>query len=138
MKKILLLLVFDLFHIGHLNLLLKTKKKGDYLTVAIHNDIYKTKNIDFIHSLKDRIKIMKSINCVDNVISYTRIDLLIKKADFDIFVYGPDQNHQYFQKAFQWCRAHNKKMIEIPKTPGISSTKIREILKSEKYINYHS
>lgn len=138
MKKVLLVGVFDLFHIGHLNLLLKAKKKGDYLTVAIHNDIYKIKNIDFIHSLKDRIKIMKSINCVDNVISYTRIDLLIKKVDFDIFVYGPDQNHQYFQKAFQWCKKNNKKIIKIPKTPGISSTKIREILKSKKYINYHS
>ena len=57
MKKVLLVGVFDLFHIGHLNLLLKAKKKGDYLTVAIHNDIYKIKNIDFIHSLKDRIKI---------------------------------------------------------------------------------
>lgn len=132
MKKILLVGVFDLFHIGHLNLFEKAKKIGDYLIVAVHNDINNTKNVQLVYGLKDRIHMVNSLKIVDKVITYKRVDLLVKKIDFDIFGYGPDQNHEFFQEAFKWCKAHNKILVKISRTKRISSSKIREILKTKE------
>jgi len=130
-KKVITVGVFDFFHIGHLNLLVSAKCLGDTLIVAVHDDIFKSKGIEFLYSLEDRIRIISSLRCVDTVIPYERVDLLIERIDFDIFAHGPDQNHQYFQKAFNWCHNHCKSVIELPRTEGISSTIIREILKKK-------
>ncbi|MFA5556625.1 MAG: adenylyltransferase/cytidyltransferase family protein [Flavobacteriaceae bacterium] len=128
MKKIITVGVFDFFHLGHLNVLKQAKEHGDYLIVAVHDDKLKSKGVDFLYTLEERIEFIKYLKFVDEVISYERVDLLIESVDFDIFVHGPDQNHQYFQKAFQWCRNNNKELAQTERTQGISSTKLRKIL----------
>jgi glycerol-3-phosphate cytidylyltransferase len=119
--------VFDIFHIGHLNMLENAKKYCDYLTVAVHHDKLNVKNVEFLYSLEDRIRIVEAIKFVDKAIVYERVDLTLNDIEFDIFIYGPDQNHQYFQRAFQICKERNKKMIEVNRTPGISSSILRNI-----------
>jgi cytidyltransferase-like protein len=128
MKRVLTVGVFDLLHIGHLYLFRRAKKYGDYLIVAVHNDVQKIKGIDYVYSLQERIDFVSSLRIVDEVIVYERIDLLIPSVDFDIFVFGEDQNHVYFQKAFIWCQNNGKVLVKLERTDGISSSIIRNIL----------
>lgn len=129
MKKVLTVGVFDFFHLGHLNVLKQAGEHGDYLIVAVHDDKLRSKGIDFLYTLEERMEFIKNLKFVDEVISYERVDNLVEKTDFDIFVHGPDQSHEYFQKAFEWCKANNKRLTQTVRTRGISSTKLREILK---------
>ena len=48
---------------------------------------------------------------------------------FDVFAKGPDQNHEGFQRAIDWCRDNEREVVVIPRTEGISSTMIRNIKK---------
>lgn len=131
MKKGLTVGVFDMFHLGHLKLIKKAKQKCDHLTVAVHDDVMNIKNFNFIYSLEERIEIIASLKHADNVIPYERVDKLIGKVDFDIFFFGPDQNHKYFQNLFEWCCKNNKETILIERTEGISSTLLRSILEKK-------
>lgn len=132
MKKVLTVGVFDLLHMGHLNLFKRAKKYGDYLIVAVHNDIKKSKNIDYIYSLEERVEFVSSLKIVDEVIIYERVDEIISKIDFDVFVYGEDQNHEFFQKSFIWCQDNGKKLVMLGRTEGISSSLIRQILEKKE------
>ena len=136
MKKIGLTLgVFDLTHIGHINLFNKIKKKCDYLIVGVHNDIYNIKKKKFIYSLSQRKKMIKHLRNVDKVIIYTRADKIIKKIKFNIFFYGEDQNNKYFIKAKQICIKRKIKCIKINRTKKISSSLIASKIKKSNYHN---
>lgn len=123
--------VFDFFHLGHLNVLTHAKVHGDYLIVAVHDDKLNIKGVEFLYTLEERMRFVESIKLVDEVVSYERVDTLLPNIDFDVFAHGPDQNHQYFQKAFEWCRNNNKEIIELERTDGISSSKLRAILRKK-------
>jgi glycerol-3-phosphate cytidylyltransferase len=120
--------VFDIFHLGHLRMLKNAKKNCDYLTVAVHDDVLNIKKVNFLYTLQERMEIVKSIKYVDEVISYERVDELLKNIDFDIFLYGPDQNHEFFQRALDFCKNNAKKHKVIPRTKGISSTQLRDMI----------
>ena len=81
--------VWDLFHIGHLKLFKKIKKKFGYLIVGIHPDKQATKSKRKpIIPHKDRAEIVKSIKCVDEVIenaSFLTLKL-IKKHNIEVVV----------------------------------------------------
>jgi cytidyltransferase-like protein len=132
MKKILTVGVFDLLHIGHLKLFRRAKEYGDFLIVAVHNDTQKIKNIDFLYTLEERIDFISALKIVDKTVVYERVDKLVSSVDFDVFVYGEDQNHEYFQKAFNWCRDNDKELIMLERTKGISSSLIRRILEKKE------
>lgn len=126
MVRVLTVGVFDLFHIGHLNLLERAAALGDHLLVGVHDDKEKVKGCDFHYSLSTRIKMVESLKFVDAVKVYERVDIFAKEHEFDIFAYGEDQTHQYFQATFAYCREQGKQCIQIPRTEGISSSLIRE------------
>ena len=132
MKKVFTVGVFDFFHLGHLNMVEAAKKHGDFLIVAVHDDKLNIKGVKFLYSLEERMRLVDAIKCVDKVIPYERVDLLLSEVDFDVFAHGPDQCHEFFQKAFEWCRANNKEIVELPRTEGISSSKIREIVNTKE------
>jgi cytidyltransferase-like protein len=130
-KKVLTVGVYDIFHIGHLNVLEAAKKLGNFLIVGVHDDKLNIKQVEFLYSIEERIRFVSSLKFVDEVVNYERVDLFVKEIDFDIFVHGPDQNHKYFQKAFEWCRTKGIEIIEIERTEGISSEKLINILKNK-------
>lgn len=129
MIKILTVGVFDFFHLGHLNVLEQAKSYGDYLIVAVHDDKLNTKGVDFLYSLEDRLRFVNSLGFVNEAVPYERVDKIVESVDFDVFVHGPDQDHRYFQKAFDWCKANGKDVITSERTEGISSTRLRSFLK---------
>ena len=134
MKKILTVGVYDLLHIGHIELFRKAKAKGDYLIVAVQDsDVvleYKP-NAKLIYSTEERMYMVKSIKYVDEVVPYKNVHDLVQNLDFDILATGPDQSHAGFKNAIKWCEENGKETIILPRTEGISSSWIKEQLKQK-------
>jgi glycerol-3-phosphate cytidylyltransferase len=133
MKKILTVGVYDMIHIGHVNLFKRAKELGDYLIVAVQSSdvVLKYKpQTKLIYSTEERMYMVRAIRYVDEVIVYDAVDDIVKDADFSVFVTGPDQIHEGFQRAIQWCKDHNKKTVVLPRTEGISSSWLKEQIKS--------
>lgn len=128
MKKILTFGVYDLMHIGHVILFKRAKDLGDYLIVAVQDgeQIQKYKpNAQMVYSTEERLFMVSSIRYVDEVVTYKDVDVDIQNIDFDVFAKGPDQNHQGFKKAEEWCIKNGKTVITLPRTEGISSSMLR-------------
>lgn len=132
MKRVITFGVFDTMHFGHVALFERAKQLGDFLIVACQDDAYVTKNkpnTKLINNVSKRLSDVASCASVDLAISYSQIDLDIKKQDFDILVVGPDQNNEHFVRAKEWCKRNSKTVVVLPRTEGISSTMIRNQLK---------
>lgn len=127
--KVLTFGVFDYFHYGHLKLFERAKALGDYLIVAVQRteEIHKNKpEAKILYTLEQRIEIIESIRYVDKVVPYTEVSEDIKKIDFDIFVVGGDQNNNSILRAVDWCKANNKEVIVLSRTPNICSSQIKD------------
>lgn len=135
MKKVLTVGVYDLIHIGHVNLFRRAKdlsEDGDLIVAVQDSDVvlkYKP-NTKLVYTTEERMYMVKAIRYVDEVIVYQSVDDIVKIVDFDVFATGPDQNHEGFQKAIQWCKEHGKKHIVLPRTEGISSSWLKEQIKT--------
>lgn len=128
--------VYDLFHIGHLNLLKNAKGLCDKLIVGVTVDdlvAYKGK-----HSLipyEDRAEIVRSIKYVDAVVPQYDMDKLAacKKLGARILFVGDDwygtEKWNKYEKEFSKAGI---KIVYFPYTRGISSTKITEVLKNNR------
>ncbi len=128
MKKILTVGVYDLLHIGHIELFRRAKNLGDFLIVAVQESdvILKYKpNAKIVYGTKERMYMVQSIRYVDKVVVYSDVDDIVKKIDFDVFVTGPDQNHSGFQAAIRWCKQNNKEHVILSRTEGISSSLLK-------------
>ena len=97
--------VYDMLHIGHINLFKNAKELGDKLIVAVQRDdvIKKYKpTAEVRYTTDERVFMVESVKYVDEVILYEDVDVDIKRIKFDIFAKGPDQIHSGFQKAVEW------------------------------------
>lgn len=127
--KVLTVGVYDLLHIGHVELYRRAKGLGDYLIVAVQDSDYILKykpSAKVLNSTEDRKTMIKSIRYVDEVISYTDVDKIVEEVDFDVFVTGPDQCHEGFQKAIKWCEEHGKEHTVLARTDGVSSSELKK------------
>ena len=121
--------VFDLLHIGHINIFLKAKEYGDYLIVGVSTDklVQSYKQVKPAISFKDRVNIIKQLKCVDKVVAQTKlVDInQFKKLKADYFVLGDDWKNNYSNVGINWLRENNK-IIWIPYTKRLSTSKIKE------------
>ena len=121
---------YDLFHFGHLNILLKAKKLGDYLMVGVSTDslISKYKNLKPIICYKDRASIIKELKCVNKVIKQERFfDIKqLKKYNISTIVLGDDWKGKSFPELERCLRELNIKMLYVPYTKRLSTSKIKE------------
>lgn len=125
--------VFDLFHIGHLNLLRNAKAMCDKLVVGVTTDelvAYKNKRAVICH--EERMEIVRAIEFVDAVIpqeSHNKFEAW-KKLKFDIMFVGDDwyqtDKWQDFEKQFEEVGV---RIVYFPYTKGTSSTLLNEVLK---------
>ena len=127
MKKVITYGTFDLFHMGHLNILKRAKELGDYLVVAVSSDAFNAiKGKKCIIPDYERMEIVRAIKYVDEVIVEDSWDQKIddvKKHNIDIFVMGDDWEGKFdFLK--DYCE-----VVYLPRTPNISSTMIKTQLK---------
>ncbi|MBR5989806.1 MAG: adenylyltransferase/cytidyltransferase family protein [Prevotella sp.] len=132
-KRVLTVGVYDMLHIGHILLFKRAKDLGDKLIVAVQDGdvVLKYKpEAQMVYSTDERLYMVSTIKYVDEVVTYRDIDKDIQNIDFDIFAKGPDQCHEGFQRAVEWCKNHGKQVVTIPRTEGISSTLLRQYSKS--------
>jgi glycerol-3-phosphate cytidylyltransferase len=129
MKKVITYGTFDLFHIGHLNILKRAKALGDYLVVAVSTDEFnalKGKKCQIKDT--DRMQIVEAIKYVDEVIPETCWEQKVKDIqdhDIDIFVMGDDWKGK-FDDLSAYCQ-----VVYLPRTEGISTTQLKEELKTK-------
>lgn len=127
-KKVLTVGVYDLLHKGHVELYRRAKGLGDYLIVAAQDSDFILKykpTAKVLNSTEDRKYMIKSIRYVDEVITYSDVDRIVQEVDFDVFVTGPDQCHEGFQRAIQWCEEHGREHIVLGRTDGVSSSELK-------------
>lgn len=132
MKKVLTVGVYDLLHIGHIELFRKAKALGDYLIVAVQDSdvvLHYKPDVNLVYTTEERCYMVKSIRYVDEVIVYRDVDEAVRQTDFDLFAKGPDQNHEGFQKAMEYCRKEGKEVVVMPRTEGVSSSQLKELIK---------
>ncbi len=126
--------VFDLFHIGHLNLLKNAKGMCDKLIVGVTTDdlvAYKGKRA--MIPFEDRIEIVRAIRFVDAVVPQADMDkvTMCKKLKANILFVGDDwYATEKWRKYEKQLREEGILIVYFPYTKGISSTKIGEALKA--------
>jgi len=133
-KRVFTVGVYDLIHKGHVEIYRRAKGLGDYLIVAVQDSDFILKykpNANVLNSTEDRKYMVKSIRYVDEVITYTDVDEIVKEVDFDVFVTGPDQCHDGFKRAIRWCEANGKEHIVLGRTDGISSSELKAMISNK-------
>lgn len=125
--------VYDLFHIGHLNLLKRAKENCDKLIVAITTDeLVKYKGKSPVISLDERMEIVKAIRYVDEVVVQDDLDKFNawKKYRYDVLFVGDDwKGSDKWNKYEQQLAAVGSKVIYFPYTRTTSSTLLTDVLK---------
>lgn len=121
--------VFDMFHIGHLNILKNAKKNCDYLIVGVTTDeLVDYKNTKTIIPFSERIEIVKSIKYVDEVVAQTSMNKFQawQNLKFNTMFVGSD-----WQGTEKWDRIEMEfKKVGVvvqyfPYTEGTSSSKLK-------------
>ena len=130
MRKVITYGTYDLLHVGHINLLRRARELGDYLIVVVSSDEFNAiKGKKAYYSFEDRKKILEAIRYVDEVLpEYTweqKIDDVVNN-NVDVFVMGDDWTGKFdFLK--DYCE-----VVNLPRTEGISTTKIKQDLFEKK------
>ena len=122
--------VFDMFHIGHLNILRRAKEQCEYLIVGVSTDelvrSYKSKTP--IIPLEQRMAIVEAIRYVDKVVVQSSMNKLeaYEQLHFDAIFHGDDwKGSDMYNEMSERFAAVGVDMVFLPHTDGISSTIIR-------------
>ena len=123
--------VFDLFHIGHLNLLRRSKELCDYLIVGVSTDecVESYKHKKPVIPFCDRIAIVSAIRYVDEVVPQVNMDKIqfLKERHFDVMFHGDEwKGTDLFNKYEIEFKKFGARIEYLPHTEGISSTILRE------------
>jgi glycerol-3-phosphate cytidylyltransferase len=128
--------VFDLFHIGHLNMLRNARALCDKLVVGVTTDeLVSYKGKKAIIPFHERIEIVRNIKCVDAVVPQESMDKMEmwNKLKYDIMFVGDDwygtDKWNEFENQFKGVGV---KIIFYPYTKGVSSSRINRILDEER------
>ena len=126
--------VFDLFHVGHLNLLEKCKNQCDKLIVAVCTDEYANESgKQPIISYEDRARIVGALKCVDEVVPMTYTDKLRqwKEHKFDVLFSGDDwKGSERYKKTEEDFKKIGVDIVYFPYTKNVSTTMLKEKMKS--------
>lgn len=128
--------VYDLFHIGHLNMLRNAKSLCDKLIVGVTTDeLVSYKNKKAVIPFHERIEIVRNIKCVDAVVPQSDMNKMMqwKKLKFDVIFVGDDWYNTDKWKEFELeFKQVDVQIVYFPYTKGISSTKLNAILDKER------
>ena len=125
--------VFDLFHIGHLNILKRAKENCDFLIVAVSTDelVRQYKNKTPIISYQERVEIVKAIKYVDMVVPQENRNKLeaLEKYKFQKMFVGDDwKGSELFTSLEPIFKERGAEIVYFPYTKGTSSSFLKEIL----------
>ena len=121
---------FDLFHIGHLNILERSAALGDELIVGVSTDelIQHYKGMPPIIPFEQRFRIISSLKCVTKAVKQVKLTEVaqLQREDIDIVTIGDDWENKYLE-GLEWMKKQpGKKVVYFPYTPGVSTTSIKK------------
>ena len=131
--------VFDLFHIGHLNMFKRAKEQCDYLIVGVVNDesVMKSKRTTPYIPFEERIEIVRSCKYVDEAVEiptdYGDTDEAYRRYQFDVQFSGSDYENDpdwLAKKAF--LQKQGADLVFFPYTESTSSTKLKAAINNKK------
>lgn len=125
--------VFDMFHIGHLNILKRSKEQCDYLIVGVSTDevVRSYKNKTPIIPFEERIAIVRELKCVDLAVPQTSMNKMEawEKYHFDALFHGSDwKGSSMYNKLIEEFSAVGVDVVFLPHTENVSSTLLSEVL----------
>lgn len=125
--------VFDMFHIGHLNILRRAKEKCDFLIVGVSTDecVMSYKNKVPIIPFEERVEIVKAIRYVDDVVPQENMDKMDawQKLKFDVMFHGDDwKGTDLYKSIEEKFKEVGVEIVYLPHTEGISSTMLGDVL----------
>lgn len=123
--------VFDMFHIGHLNILRRAKEKCDYLIVGVSTDdvVESYKHHRPIIPYEQRAAIVEAIKYVDEVVPQTTMDktVFLREHHFDVMFHGDEwkgtELYNHYEEEFA---KYGARIEYLNHTEGISSTMLRK------------
>jgi glycerol-3-phosphate cytidylyltransferase len=126
MKTVLTYGTFDLFHIGHLNILKRARELGDKLIVAVSTDEFNaTKGKTTLMPFEHRVELVRSVRFVDEVIAESNWEQKIadvQQHKVDVFVMGSD-----WQGKFDFLKPYCE-VVYLPRTDNVSSTDLKKAI----------
>lgn len=125
--------VFDLFHIGHLNILKRAKEQCEYLIVGVSTDenVKRYKNKTPIIPFNERIEIIKAIRYVDRVVPQYTMDKYDawERLHFDAIFHGDDwKGSSMYNEIEDKFKSVGVDIVFLEHTKGTSSTEITKKL----------
>ncbi|TGD22747.1 glycerol-3-phosphate cytidylyltransferase [Companilactobacillus suantsaicola] len=128
--------VFDMFHIGHLNLINNAKEQCDELIVGVNSDrlVKEYKGKVPVVSQDNRKKIVENVKAVDKAVIAETLDKLeqLDKYGFDAIFIGDDwKGNERWTQTVSDLSKKNVQVIFLPRTKGVSSTGMR-VVKDER------
>ena len=124
--------VFDLFHIGHLNILINSKSMCDQLIVGVTvDDLVAYKNKKAVIPYQERLEIVRSIKYVDATIAQESMDKfkIWEKLKFDVLFVGDDWfETPKWKEIEEQFKEVDVKVVYFPYTKSTSSTVLNEAL----------
>lgn len=126
--------VYDMFHIGHLNILTRAKELCDYLIVGVSTDelVRREKNKTPVIPFDERVAIVGALKCVDQVVPQTDKNKFAawEKYHFNKMFVGSDwkgtPQWNDYEKQFEPIGVD---IVYLPHTDGISSTELTNLIK---------
>ncbi|HFP6816263.1 adenylyltransferase/cytidyltransferase family protein [Enterococcus faecium] len=127
--------VYDMFHIGHLNLIRRAKEQCDYLIVGVSTDelVRRVKNKNTVIPFNERASIIEALKYVDLVVPQSNKNKLEawEKYHFDKMFVGSDwQGTPEWNKFEEQFKPVGVNIVYLPHTDGISSTELTNLIKN--------
>ena len=125
--------VYDMFHIGHLNILKRAKAQCDYLIVGVHKS-GSWKGKETYIPFEERTEILRSIKYVDEVIeSFTEDSDAYDAVHFDKLFVGSDyKGTERFQRYEEYFKDKGVEIVYFPYTKSTSSTQLRKAISNNE------
>ena len=125
--------VFDMFHIGHLNILERSKEQCEHLIVGVSTDelVNEYKKKSPVIPFEERIAIVRALRCVDEVVAQTSMDKMQawEKLHFDALFHGSDwKGSDMYNNLIQEFSEVSVDVVFLPHTEGVSSTTLYKVL----------
>ena len=125
--------VFDMFHIGHLNILRRAKEQCEYLIVGVSTDetVESYKHKTPVIKFEERCAIVEAIKYVDKVVPQTSMNKMeaYNKLKFDVLFHGSAwKGSAMYNKIIEEFSSIGVAVEFLPHTEGTSSTMLREKL----------
>lgn len=131
--------VFDLFHVGHLNIISRAKEQCDYLIVGVSTDElvrdYKKKQPAIPYD--ERKTIVESIKHVDLVVPQVNQDKFLawQQLQFDLMFHGNDwKGTALFNQVERKLKKVGVEVVYFPYTQGVSSTMVKQTIRETEPI----